>query len=204
MVKRDLLMLAALFLCVAVFASVYYFLKGRKREKEIRALGVLGALASCGIFLFLAVFSRSAHEVEIELMPFWSYKASVSQYYALDVFLQIVENVGIFVPTGFLLSFLFGERERGGRVIFLSFLLSLFAEVCQFLFSLGVCETDDLFNNTLGAVVGYGLYRSMTAAEIRGKRFEITDEKRFLKGLFPLLAVYELFVFLLVLREILK
>jgi len=204
MVKRDLLLLLFLFLCISVFAFVYYLLKERKKEKLIRLFGAFGAVASCGFFLYLAVFARSAHDVGTELIPFWSYKASVSQYYALDVFFQIIENIGIFVPIGFLLPFLFGKKSSAKTVIPTAFLLSLFAEVSQLVFSLGVCETDDLINNTLGAVVGYGLYLSMTAAKINQKRFEIENEKRFLKGLIPLFAVYEVFVFLLVLREILK
>ncbi|MDO4380829.1 MAG: VanZ family protein, partial [Clostridia bacterium] len=134
-------------------------------------------------------------------VPFWSYVASVKYYYALDVFMQILENIGIFVPIGFLLPFLFGKKGGAKTVILTAFFLSLFAEICQLVFSLGVCETDDLFNNTLGAVVGYGFYRSMTACKIKGKRLCVTDEKRFLKGFLPFLSVYEIMVLMLVLRE---
>ncbi len=202
MVKRDFLFLLLLFFCLVVFSALYYFLTYRKKEKLIKTIGACCAAVSCAVFLYLAVFSRSPHETGTELVPFWSYVSGVRYYYALDVFLQVIENIAIFVPIGFLLPFLFGKRANAKSVVGFAFLLSAFAEACQLLFSLGVFETDDLFNNTLGAVVGYGLYCSVTAAKIGGESF-VKDEKRFLKGLIPLVSVYELFVFLLVLREIL-
>lgn len=203
MVKRDLIFLAALFVCIAAFAVLYYFLTYRKKVKQIKLIGALCAAASCALFLYLAVFSRSPYETGTELVPFWSYVAGVKNYYALDVLLQIVENIAVFIPIGFLLPFLFGKRANKKSVVGFAFLLSAFAEISQLLFSLGVFETDDLFNNTLGAVVGYGLYCSMTSAQI-GKKSFVQNEKRFLKGLVPLVSVYELFVLILVLREIMN
>ena len=201
MVWRDCLFLLALFACVALFSVVYYFLKSKRRERLLRVFGAVLAVISCALFLYLAVFKRTPHETGTQLLPFWSYVASVKYYYALDVFMQILENIGIFVPIGFLLPFLFGKRESAKTVILTAFFLSLFAEICQLVFSLGVCETDDLFNNTLGAVVGYGFYSSMASCEFKEKGLCVTDEKRFLKGFLPFLSVYEIMVLVLALRE---
>lgn len=200
MVLRDLLFLLLLFLGLALFAALYYVLKYKGKEKLLRFIGAFCGGGFCALFLYLAVFSRSPYDAQTELMPFWSYRASVSKYYALDVFMQILENIAIFIPIGFFLPFTFGKRERG--VLPFAFLLSLFAEVCQYVFSLGVCETDDIINNTLGAAVGFGLYRAMTAAEIKDGCFNIAKPRRFLTGLLPLFTVYEITVLLLVLREL--
>lgn len=198
-----MLFLLLLFSSIAAFAFFYYALEKRKKEKLVRAVASIGAFASGFAFLYLAVFSRKPHEVETELWPLWSYFASVSRYYALDVFFQIIENIAIFVPIGFLFPFVFGGRGNIRKTVLLSFFLSLFAETCQLVFSLGVCETDDLINNTLGAVVGAGLYCSLTSAKIENGAFVIEKEKSFLKGLVPLFSVYELAVLLVVLREVL-
>lgn len=200
MVLRDLLFLLLLFLGLALFAALYYVLKYKGKEKLLRFIGAFCGGGFCALFLYLAVFSRSPHDAGTELVPFWSYRASVSKYYALDVFMQILENIAIFIPIGFLLPFAFGKRERG--VLPFAFLLSLFAEGFQYAFSLGVCETDDIINNTLGAAVGFGLYRAMTAAEIKDGCFNIAKPRRFLTGLLPLFTVYEITVLLLVLREL--
>lgn len=205
MVKRDCLFLLLLFSSIALFSVFYYALEKRKKEKLVGAVAVVGAVVCCFAFLYLAVFSRKPREVETELWPFWSYLASVSRYYALDVFFQIVENIAIFIPIGFLLPFAFGGGARGvKKAIALSFFLSFFAEASQLVFSLGVCETDDLLNNTLGAAVGAGLYVSLISARIENGALVIKNEKSFLKGLLPLLSVYELSVLLAVLREALN
>lgn len=200
MVLRDLLFLLLLFLGLAMFAALYYVLKYQGKEKPLAFIGALCGIGFCALFLYLAVLSRSPHAARAELTPFWSYRASVSKYYALDVLMQIIENIAIFVPVGFFLPFTFGKRERG--VLPFALLLSLFAEGFQYAFSLGVCETDDIINNTLGAAIGFGLYRSMTAAEIKGGCFNIAKPRRFLTGLLPLFAIYEITVLLLVLREL--
>ena len=38
-------------------------------------------------------------------------------------------------------------------------LLSIFVELSQYIFCLGLCELDDLVCNGLGTVIGYGLYK---------------------------------------------
>lgn len=202
MVKRDLLLIFVLFFCIAVFAAIYYRLIERKKEKAARLFGSLAAGAGVFVFVFLAVLSRSPHEVKTQLVPFWSYRASLSVIYALDVLMQIIENIGIFVPIGFLVPFWFEKKANARNVVMFCFLLSLFAEVSQYVFSLGICETDDLINNTLGGAVGYGLYCSMTAAESKNGRLDIKNSHRFLCGLLPLFAVYEMLVLLFVLRKV--
>lgn len=66
-------------------------------------------------------------------------------------------NIIWFVPFGFLLKRLMDIRA--GKVILLGFCLSLFIETIQFVFCVGVFETDDLLLNTLGAAVGVFIMR---------------------------------------------
>ena len=61
-------------------------------------------------------------------------------------------NIIWFVPFGFLLKKL--TRIATAKIIFFGFLLSLFIEVMQFIFGMGVSEIDDLLLNTLGTVIG--------------------------------------------------
>ena len=206
MLERDAVLVTLLFSGFLVFSSVYYRLEYREKEKLVRVSGVVLFALSCLFFVYLAVFRRYAHDVQPEFTPFWSYRAVISGNYGIDVFAQIIENIVIFIPIGFFLPFLLGEK----RSSFLSvgvfgFLLSLFAELCQLVFRLGVCETDDLINNTVGAVVGFGIWYSMTARTAKkGRKPVLLTEKpeRFVKGLIPLLAVYEILVMTLALRKI--
>ena len=61
-------------------------------------------------------------------------------------------NIIWFVPFGFLMKKL--THLTMPKIIFFGFLLSLFIEVMQFIFGMGVSEIDDLLLNTLGAVIG--------------------------------------------------
>lgn len=206
MLERDAVLVTLLFFGLVVFSSAYYYFQYRDREKLVRGSGTILFVISCLFFVYLAVFRRSPHEVTPEFTPFWSYLATISGNYGIDVYAQIIENIAIFIPVGFFLPFLLGEK----RSSFLSagafgFLLSLFAETCQLVFRLGIFETDDLIHNTAGALVGFGLWYAMTARTAgKGRSPAIVTEKpvRLIKGLIPLFAVYEILVIVLVLRKI--
>lgn len=53
---------------------------------------------------------------------------------------------------------LFRSKPWGG-ILLSGVLFSLFVELTQYIFCLGLCELDDVICNGLGAVIGYGLYR---------------------------------------------
>ena len=71
--------------------------------------------------------------------------------------INLIGNVAVFVPVGFFVPLLW----RGGtlrRALLAGACASLLLELTQL--PLGRCaDVDDLWTNTLGALVGYGLYR---------------------------------------------
>lgn len=67
-----------------------------------------------------------------------------------------VGNVACFVPFGFGLPALTRLRRA---VVPLCFLGSLLIECLQWAFGTGMSQTEDLILNTLGAAIGYGLFR---------------------------------------------
>ncbi|MGN0468832.1 MAG: VanZ family protein [Acutalibacteraceae bacterium] len=207
MIKRDIILTVLMFLCICVFAFLYYIGQYCKKEKYIRILGIISACASVFFFVYLAVFRRSSGEETLTaLAPFFSYREYITGRGGIDVFAQDIENIMIFVPIGFSLPFMLGEKRSSFvSVGLLGFLLSLFAEVSQLIFNLGVCETDDVINNTIGAVVGFGIYYSMTACRAqRGRKpiYDIEKPKKLLLGLLPLFTVYQLLVLVQVLRAV--
>ena len=205
MLERDAVLVTLLFCGICLFAAVYYFLQYHQKEKTVRIFGVILFSLSCLFFVYLAVLRRTPHEVAAEFTPFWSYRATVSGKYGIDVYAQIIENIVIFLPIGFFLPFLLGEKRSSFHSAFLfGFALSVVAEVCQYIFSLGVCETDDLINNTVGAVVGFGLWYAMTARTAeKGRRPCVMTEKpkRLISGIVPLWLIYEILVLTLALRK---
>jgi glycopeptide antibiotics resistance protein len=67
-------------------------------------------------------------------------------------------NIIWFMPFGAFIPMVFPKMRSVVRVIFASFLLSLFIESMQFVFGSGVSELDDLILNAAGGAAGYGLF----------------------------------------------
>lgn len=83
-------------------------------------------------------------------------KGYVSSYYVL---LNLLGNVGVFMPLAFFLPVLFRSQRRW-YVFLPTLLFSVIAvETLQFLFMVGSCDVDDLILNTLGATLLYFLLR---------------------------------------------
>lgn len=93
---------------------------------------------------------------QINLIPF----ATIVNYFALENKLTSVENlvgnVIIFNPLGFLLPILIGKFRKTTNLLLVSFGFSLSFETIQLLFPmLGSFDVDDLILNTFGALLGY-------------------------------------------------
>lgn len=75
--------------------------------------------------------------------------------YSVKNWANVLLNVAMFVPLGFLLPLL-GKGFRKWYVAVPSgFGVSLAIELLQLAIGIGICDVDDLFANTLGALMGY-------------------------------------------------
>lgn len=77
------------------------------------------------------------------------------------IVLYSVANMIMFLPLGILLPIGWKKMSSLKRVLIAGFCGSLFIEVSQLLLQCGVFQTEDLIMNTVGAGLGYGMYRSM-------------------------------------------
>lgn len=83
----------------------------------------------------------------INLTPLWSYKQFFSNY---NLRLEILNNIWLFVPFG---AGLYSLTKKKWIVI-IPLVFSIFIEVSQYIFGLGLCEIDDVISNTLGGIIG--------------------------------------------------
>lgn len=89
--------------------------------------------------------------------------------------LETIGNVLIFIPFGIFISLMYEDLSVKKRVL-LGMMLSISYETIQYILSIGVADATDVFTNTLGCVVGVGLYilmRKIIRNEIRAKRFVV-------------------------------
>ena len=79
--------------------------------------------------------------------------------------LNVLLNIGMFVPLGILLPLLSQRMRKWYWMLPVGFLTTLAIETIQYFTYRGLCDVDDLFANTLGAMIGYWLV--MAALHIR-------------------------------------
>lgn len=99
----------------------------------------------------------------INLKPFLIFEQSrilaqqgVKHYFLINFW----GNIGMFLPIGFFPALLW-RRGKWWKSLLCGFCLSLFIELAQIPIQRGT-DIDDLWLNTLGAVLGYGLYWLLT------------------------------------------
>ncbi len=77
------------------------------------------------------------------------------QRFTLQIWLNVLLNIALFVPLGFLLPLLTKWFRKWYAALGAGFGVSLLIELTQLFTGSGMCDVDDLFTNTLGAMLGW-------------------------------------------------
>lgn len=104
------------------------------------------------ILFFIGVLNREPDTSNtIKLALFWGY-SNPPQYIYRDNLINIIS----FIPIGFLAGLLF-KKQNVLKALLVGLSVSLVIECSQLIWNRGTFDVDDLFNNTLGAVIGGGI-----------------------------------------------
>lgn len=102
---------------------------------------------------------RLSHFTEIHatpnLLPFINTLKEVFQYGSY-VLKQVLLNIVLFIPFGFLIGTL---NKSFTQITVSAFLISIMIETLQY-FNGRFTDIDDILSNTLGAIIGYLIYAS--------------------------------------------
>lgn len=139
-------------------------------KKALRIIFLL-MLVACIFYIFdTTIFSRKVSEKQgYNFQPFWSYKAA--QEGSEGLIRQNALNVLMFVPVGLLFGLSF-RSAKWWHALLVGLALSFSIELLQYLLHRGFAEFDDVFHNTLGCLVGLGIYvvrKRCLAGITRGK-----------------------------------
>ena len=116
------------------------------------------------VILCFTLLNRQANsEHSIQLTPFYSYR--LTEYKGVQM--QILMNIFLFIPFGFLMPLC--QKKSFWITVIIGCLLSISIEALQYFFALGFCETDDVINNTLGTVIGCLYYKIVWYVTIRDR-----------------------------------
>lgn len=94
----------------------------------------------------------AARQCNLQLFLAWR---EAYQRFTLQIWLNVLLNIALFVPLGFLLPLLAKPFRKWYAALGAGFGVSLLIELSQFFTGRGMCDVDDLFTNTLGAMLGW-------------------------------------------------
>lgn len=102
-----------------------------------------------------------------EIRRFIVYREHVG---TVNFLVNVFGNIFAFSPFGMMLPILSTHMQTWWKMLALSFLVTMCIECTQLVTRLGVFDVDDLFMNTLGGMIGYGLYCIFRKIDNRMKR----------------------------------
>ncbi len=183
---------------IVIWLIVSVILKGSRHYKTYLTLS---AVIYTLLLLYLTLLGRKAStEYKMEFSFLWEYRLALSG--DTGWWIQILDNIMLFVPMGWLYGGLKecnppqGNRSQGGtengrtrdnitaengtsrgklkwlKAILFGLCASSSIELCQLVFRLGLFEFDDILNNTVGMMTGYGVYRVIS------RHYRAAGEKR--------------------------
>ena len=113
------------------------------------------------IVLWITLIDREFGNRRAMLVPFWEF-ANVIKGIRRSFFIgQILGNLVMLMPLGFMLPII--RKVSLKQVFLISLCFSVAIEITQFITGRGLMEFDDVFNNTVGAVLGYKVYDVLRA-----------------------------------------
>lgn len=164
--KNAIITIALLVVLFSILMAVF-----RKKIEKPHMLVMLFFYA-CFLLEF-TVFDRPILDSrEVKWLLFWSYKEAFANNSFYYIYGNIL-NVCLFIPFGILISAI-KKMPNVINVGGISVVSSAVIEVLQFCTWKGLFEFDDIVHNTIGAVGGYILYCTISAA--RGKKFNSTNK----------------------------
>ena len=110
--------------------------------------------AAIAAILWITILMRTQSEIRQILPPLWSYGEMLRGN--IKVVLETAGNVLMFLPLGMMLHAVC--KTGFCWTTALLFGASACIELSQLAFRLGYFEFDDLLHNTLGGIIGYGIW----------------------------------------------
>ena len=110
------------------------------------------------ILLQTAFFSRepgSRKGIDLTLFETWGNTAIAHAY--------VIENIIMFIPFGILSPMVFKRMKKAWFCVLIGCIFSCGIEISQLITGRGYCQLDDVVTNTVGTLVGWGIWREISA-----------------------------------------
>lgn len=138
----------------------------RKRKYNDKFMMISAVIYSAAL-IYITLLGRTAKsEYQMELSFLWEYRLALQG--KTEWLFQILNNILLFLPMGNI----YGSLKRSPvwwKAVITGACISLTIELCQLIFKLGLFEFDDILNNTIGMMVGYGFYCMLGKSDRRNR-----------------------------------
>lgn len=162
---------------VIVFAVYRFLLKGKKKCKLSKVFGWVALGSYMVIVLGVTLLSRTETWGSGSVLPlFYSYRDAWVNF-SVTAWRNIILNICMFVPLGILLPSVMKFFRSFWKTYLAGFLFTLFIEVVQLFGKRGIFELDDILHNTVGMMIGYGIYVLVVIIIKKYKNEEISWKK---------------------------
>lgn len=112
--------------------------------------------------LFSPYYGRESFHRSLNLIPFKTILVFLNSSCKLQleiIITNIFGNIAAFIPMGLLLPIIFRPINNLKRIFYIVMLSTLTIEVFQYVLGVGTTDIDDIILNTLGGIIGFGLYK---------------------------------------------
>ena len=175
LIRLSALVLPVLAVLLALWLIGYYLvyrkcLHGSRKIPFLSAVKGVALLVYIGTVLEITVLRRGVcitaeglrwmgeGPMQINLQPFFDFLRPEIVRPERAALLAVL-NVVLFLPLGILLPVVFPKFRKFGWMLAAGIGFSLLIETVQLVGRVGIFETDDLLFNTVGAVIGFLLYK---------------------------------------------
>lgn len=145
---------------IITMAGVFVFKIYKKGKGRIRFSCIL-FIIYIEILMQTAFFSRepgSRQQIDLNLFGTWGQTAIAHAYF--------IENIIMFIPFGLLAPMVFERMRKVRFCVFIGFLCSCGIELSQLITQRGYCQLDDVVTNTVGMLVGWGIWKMLSSVGI--------------------------------------
>jgi glycopeptide antibiotics resistance protein len=108
--------------------------------------------------------SNYSHSLNLNLIPFRTIISYLKLIPSLPqiALKNLLGNIILFMPFGFLIPILWSKTNSSQKIIIISIIFSFVLEISQLILHLGSFDIDDIFLNTLGALLGYLMIKNIS------------------------------------------
>lgn len=129
--------------------------------KRVAPFILVGYIFLLSYWMFFGFGRYTYSEFRYNLLPFSTIKLFLNfgQFSISMWIINLIGNIGVFVPFGILFPVIFqGTFVKS----YVNFIIGVFLlEMIQLLSRRGIFDIDDLLLNSVGFVIGYGIYRTL-------------------------------------------